>query len=45
MNTLVGLFKKTVTPMGSVLIGYMVNLNQQKWKFSSFFLDMQADGT
>jgi hypothetical protein len=38
MNTLVGLFKKTVTPMGSVLIGYLVNLNQQKWKCSSFFL-------
>ena len=37
MNTLVGLFKKTVTPMGSVLIGYLVNLNKQKWKCSSFF--------
>jgi hypothetical protein len=38
MNTLVGLFKKTVTPMGSVLFGYLVNLNQQKWKFSSFLM-------
>ena len=38
MNTLVGLFKKPVTPMGSVLIGYLVNLNQQKLKFSSFLM-------